>query len=766
MKINLAELSTREIESTSTNSVKMRLSENAQSMVFQLFTKSVYSNPIGTVVREITSNCFDSHVEAQVDAPVIIRKGYDKETNSYHISFIDYGVGMSPDRVNNIYGVYFESTKRVDNTQIGGWGIGAKSVLAYKRSTGNGEGEYDNSFYVITKYEGTCYYYMIYEGADTPIISLLHEEPTTDRNGTEVRIPVLNSDLNTFAKEMVRQLYYFENIIFEGFEEESRYNEILTNDYQIVRGNTFLFRGKDYSEYAHVCLGRVAYPLDYTALGLFQSDYKLPIALKLEVGDIGVTVSRESLDYSESTIKMLKKKLEESKNEIIQLIGKQYEEIVSLEQYFNVKNNFGMLKFDNGVSIYVGNLIKQKDVDFSNFKYSFMKMPSNKTLFKLFFNVKTFGKKKTRSRYNSTEFEGGYEELKKNNNLLHVEDYFDRKVIKQAYLNFKFENYHIISKRDLTFNALRVEICEVFNVHLDKTFDEYNVPVQYVQDLIVMQDEYFEIIKRESLSYDNLEIPLDFVAGRKNRGATITAEMRKLTIPAKFFSGYSKSRIKLDELFKYNYPIFYGSIDDENSLKTAKNLFELLFDKNMMVTNTDNEGKIINGYSYRKSGKGSIMFIMLSQTNVKYMKYCKNAYHVNDFYIKMLYRKEDVILNYFRTYKLKERWDNIDNIYTYGDFNKVDVTWGNRINLAKTFIKSLPNSNNDSFRYYTSELSKFFKINEIELLPEHKKMGAVLDEIELLQETNKDILKYIDTNYSGAIYQEGLVNVLKKVMEL
>ena len=145
MEINLKKLSEQTIESTTTTR-KMRLSEHAQSMVFQLFTKNVYSNPIGTVVREITSNCFDSHVEAGVNAPVRIKKIFDAETNTHYISFIDYGVGMSPDRVENVYGVYFESTKRVDNTQIGGFGIGGKTPLAYKRSTGAGEGEYDNSF--------------------------------------------------------------------------------------------------------------------------------------------------------------------------------------------------------------------------------------------------------------------------------------------------------------------------------------------------------------------------------------------------------------------------------------------------------------------------------------------------------------------------------------------------------------------------------------------------------------------------------------------
>ena len=117
MEIDLKVLGKQQITAT-TETKKMRLSEHAQSMVFQLFTKNVYSNPIGTVVREITSNCFDSHVEAGTEnTPVLIKKTHDDQTDTYYISFIDYGVGMSPERVENVYGVYFESTKRNNNNE-------------------------------------------------------------------------------------------------------------------------------------------------------------------------------------------------------------------------------------------------------------------------------------------------------------------------------------------------------------------------------------------------------------------------------------------------------------------------------------------------------------------------------------------------------------------------------------------------------------------------------------------------------------------------
>ena len=85
MKLNTHLLSNQESESTVVER-EMTISSDKDSMVFQIVTKGIYSDPIGTVVREITSNCFDSHVEAKVDSPVVIRK--NKEENGFSISFI------------------------------------------------------------------------------------------------------------------------------------------------------------------------------------------------------------------------------------------------------------------------------------------------------------------------------------------------------------------------------------------------------------------------------------------------------------------------------------------------------------------------------------------------------------------------------------------------------------------------------------------------------------------------------------------------------
>ena len=763
MKIDLNSYSDVDVVVT-TEDKEMTLSKDSTSIIFQIFSKNIYSNPIGSIVREITSNCFDSHIEANVNAPVVIRKHQDKQTGTYYISFFDFGVGMSPDRINKVFSVYFESTKRTNNEQIGGFGLGSKSPLAYKRSTGYGEGEYDNSYNIITNYNGVRYTYLIHEGKKCPHITLMDYNTTTENNGTEVQIPVLEKDINSFQNEMLKQLYYFENIIFEGFEYEDSYSKEMiypmSNDYQIINGKSFLFRGTDYSKNIHICLGKVAYPIDYDVLGLESFDYQLSIALKLNVGDVNVTASRESIDYGEATIKMLKNKLEVAKAEIIGLISKQYENTKTLEQYFSVKNDFGKLLFKNGATLYVGNLIKQKDVDFSNFKYQFMKMPNSKQLFKFFFESKMYGKKP--SRYGSDlNFDGGYNELKTKDNLLYVDDNFNRKNIKQAWLKDTFNTYYIIDKRVITGDWIKSEIADLFNVHLDNIFTAKGNPVAFVKSLLKMQEEYMEIIHNNTENYETLVIPEDFVASRK-RNAGITSELCKKTIPVNFMCNYSRDRIKLSELFNYKMPIFYGTKDDEYKLKETVRLYGILFKNHGIITHYNYDDKLISNIS----NKSSIIFIQIASNNVKYMKYCKNAHHINEFNIRMLYRKEETIYQYFQMRKAIEKYDKLENFYKNGFIDKISTIWGTKIQKISLYIENMPElSKDDSINYQKSILIKYFKLDDIKPTAEQKVIIDEIDEVLALQEKNEKTLGYFNMPYDMEDFEEEQITLLQLAMK-
>lgn len=752
MEIDLKVLGKQQVTAT-TETKKMRLSEHAQSMVFQLFTKNVYSNPIGTVVREITSNCFDSHIEAGVDnTPVLIKKTHDKQTDTNYISFIDYGVGMSPDRVENVYGVYFESTKRENNNEIGGFGIGGKTPLAYKRYTGEGEGEYDNSFFVITNYDGIKYYYNVYEGVESPEWTLFHQEETTERNGTEIRIPVLYRDIDKFEDELIRQLYYFEGIVFEGFSDK------IKNDYQIVRGKNFLYRGDDVDSRMHVCLGKVYYPIDFNVLGLNSYDYQIPVAIDVPIGKINVTVSRESLDYSEKTIQYMKKRIEEVLDELKSMLAKQYESVVTLEDYFELKNDFGLLHLTENKSLRLSGFIEQKDVDLSKYKYSMFKTPSDSRLFDLFFKVTIYGKKETKSSWRDKlpRLERTYKGIKNIDNMFFADGEYKATRIKQSYLRNEFGRFYLITKADLEFPYATV--CEIFNVHFDDR-DAY-LNSQTYQQLLDMQEEYFAIVRKYGLDYNTVEVPEDYKMdyGRK----ALPADILKTTIPAKL-GYYSKVRIKIQNLVDFKGKIFYGTVDDEGFARICRSVFCDMFESKYLA----DDYSTWNSEGFGK--KKGIMFITVAKNNLKYFEYCKNAYPINQFYMRIVRRKEDMIVKHLKNEDVRTKYSNLEDFYKGEFFKELAPTWGGKMDKVKSFVENLSDDKMSRGIYSNIFwLKKHIDMSKIDLTPEEKIVRKHLDAFVELEKKNTNSFKFISIPYRvnelDNDEKELLIKLLKTVM--
>ncbi len=306
-----------------------------------------YKNNIGSIVRELVSNCFDSHVEAQVQDAVRVR--FNKEEAGFTVSFIDVGVGMSPDRVKNIYSNYLESTKELSDSYIGCYGIGSKSPLSYQ-----------DVFYINTKFDKIEYNYMMRKGSEGPEIDLLSKKVTTERNGSEIKLIIKNEyDLYLFLMESFRQLYYFSNVVFDfgnlkelyasNYYGQSTYNKIqkliklLEDTYKIVEADNFVFKCLDHNYYAdyrdftnlgqlHMVVGNVMYPIDYAALGLSHLDfthnnidYKFdkhfgssPIALKFNIGDLDIIQTREDVRYTDRTKKAIVNKIKQACIELVE----------------------------------------------------------------------------------------------------------------------------------------------------------------------------------------------------------------------------------------------------------------------------------------------------------------------------------------------------------------------------------------------------------------------------------------------------------------
>jgi sensor histidine kinase regulating citrate/malate metabolism len=66
------------------------------------------------------SNMIDANTELGEKKPILVNFKYDYENENYYIEFVDKGIGMSEERIRDIYTSFFSSTKRKTNSLIGG----------------------------------------------------------------------------------------------------------------------------------------------------------------------------------------------------------------------------------------------------------------------------------------------------------------------------------------------------------------------------------------------------------------------------------------------------------------------------------------------------------------------------------------------------------------------------------------------------------------------------------------------------------------------
>jgi len=297
--------------------LKFGIDVENMGLVYKAFIN--YSNSIGSLIREVTSNCFDSHIEAGVTRPITVKITNESYLNGTPatIHFIDYGVGLSKERVENIYCKFFTSTKRDTNDLIGSYGLGAKSPLGYV-----------DMFYVKTVYNNIQYTYIVHKGEDAPEMDLIEEIPTTQGNGTEVIVNIKDGDKHRFLDEIKLQLKYFDNI---------EYINCGNNDYTLTREGSFIYNsGYTSSNYLDLCVGKVRYPLDINTVQVPISFRYSNLGLYFDIGEIDVVWNREAVDYNTKTITAIQKKLDEGIAYIVNKIESSRKKITTLDEFLEL----------------------------------------------------------------------------------------------------------------------------------------------------------------------------------------------------------------------------------------------------------------------------------------------------------------------------------------------------------------------------------------------------------------------------------------------
>lgn len=360
-----------------------------------------YKNPVGAVVREYVSNSFDSHAEAAFikansisdirtefpdyinysddeiqelkkhlqifdDDAVLVTLGKD-ETGHYWATE-DFGVGLSESRVLDVFCSYLKSTKENTNSAIGAFGIGSKSGLSYS-----------DVIHIRTRYNGTERVYMLRKGEKSPRLDNLSAESTSERNGTQIKIYIKSvkryswsspePEVWKFEEECKKQLAYFDNVYFTGSHSGN-----LVNDYKIIEGKTWI-KNTEINPFSgtHLCLGKVAYPIDWDNLGTEPIDAE--VALKFEIGELDIIQTREDVKYTPRTKEAIIQKIEEFKDEIRDKWDEQYNcgILNNFYEYLLIKNDYELIQFIAGESTITFNIksIFNKDEFKNNFNVKY-----------------------------------------------------------------------------------------------------------------------------------------------------------------------------------------------------------------------------------------------------------------------------------------------------------------------------------------------------------------------------------------------------------
>lgn len=307
------------------------------TLFFQIFSEGFYSDPIGSIIREITSNCIDANQVSGSEEPIVITFRKDLESDDYVLEFKDNGLGMDPQFMRDVYTKFLKSTKKDDDKQIGYYGLGSKSIFAYKRSSG------EKYFNIKTTVDGMTYEYIYHFVDDAPKLQLLTNfTDLVSETGTTISIDIEAKDYHNVIHKLKSQTSYFRNVFINHYNFD--------NDFIIYEKENYLYRNRNhYSDVIHLVYGEVPYPINFDLIG---SDYRydLPIGVKVDINNVVPTPNREGIIYDDSTIELIRLKIKRTIQEIENDFITQNSNITDLDDYLRLKKRGKELKFTNPVT--------------------------------------------------------------------------------------------------------------------------------------------------------------------------------------------------------------------------------------------------------------------------------------------------------------------------------------------------------------------------------------------------------------------------------
>lgn len=601
-------------------------------LFFELMSKAIYANPIGSICREIVSNCYDANVENNKASELVI-VSLNEKWGEYSIEFKDKGIGLSEERIQKVFMNYLSSTKRKTNTQIGGFGLGSKSPLAYK-----------DYFEIITVNDGYYYEYIYHRGETKPRIENLIKKPVDEStekiisgSGTIIKIEIDNySDFYKFKEEIKKQTCYFDNVYVIGID---------TNNYKIYNKQYYKYRNNyQYSSQAHILLGNVAYPIIWNELGI--DILNIPIGIKFEIGELQVTPNRENVRYTDEAKILIKERVELAKQELISEFNAQNPEITNFAEYLKRRKETAVLRFNDA------DYISLSDLGISN-NYTFLPLKDINIPEEYYFAYRKYhikGASVSKKTYYVTERELNYtlfafKGLDRYNNIYHNNKHviapkelsrkdrynlycsellLENVVKKSSSERTDLSSFHngLFRKQTIP-NDLRLRLPNETDKEYQKRLKKWVIENPYtgVQPVgkALKIYRYKKVVEKyiQSISTDYYVVDEDWIEDYKAEQKRLYRERsKKNTEVVRYYSVYGTIETKIVSDFDNYVFVFYKEKGDSQELIKYH--------------------KLIN--ESETTWKNKVLFVELQETNLKKLKDSKNLYHIDTFFrIKRLY---------------------------------------------------------------------------------------------------------------------------------
>jgi len=278
--------------------------------ILKVLRGKMYANPIKAICREISSNSRDAHREVgKDDLPIEISLPNSLDP---HIRFKDYGPGISPDRMSNVFILYGNTTKDSDNVQTGGFGLGAKTPFAYA-----------DQFSIITTTEELVNekivhikrnYIAYIDPSEAGKMRCVSTTETNEPCGTEISIFVSEDDRKAFTDAAIEVTEFWDvKPKLSGKNPLPKYRE---KSKALLEGNGWNVPAQEESrrEGGLAIVDGISYPIDSYSLNIPYEEQRMlnyGIRFYFGVGELTLSSNREQLQYDNNTTNKIKEKLQD-----------------------------------------------------------------------------------------------------------------------------------------------------------------------------------------------------------------------------------------------------------------------------------------------------------------------------------------------------------------------------------------------------------------------------------------------------------------------